>query len=215
MKKYLSFLLIIIGMLTFSGCNSSNKAQHPLAIYKGNKIVAEIGMSKEDVDKNLGKGEATPETALFLYNGVLVIYRENAVCSIEVRDAMYSDCKNVKVGMNFSEAQLKYQEGETVLVTNNRAVGIGFDTERQIMNNPVEEGNYLYDNSVVAFMKYYQKADEEKMNNKPSSTKALNTQTTTPDQSNSANNDNTQTDPGIQKISKILILDRDAAFGKY
>ena len=92
MKKIISAILAAIlcmGML--AGCGSVNKEEHPLGVFKGNKLVAEIGMPREQVEKNLGEGEDESDGKRVIYDGIEIYYRDDKVMLITFRGEEYSN----------------------------------------------------------------------------------------------------------------------------
>ena len=92
MKKIISAILAAIlcmGML--AGCGSVNKEEHPLGVFKGDKLVAEIGMPREQVEKNLGEGEDESDGKRVIYDGIEIYYRDDKVMLITFRGEEYSN----------------------------------------------------------------------------------------------------------------------------
>lgn len=99
MKKIVSAILAAIlcmGML--AGCGSVNKEEHPLGVFKGDKLVAEIGMPWEQAEKNLGKEAEEIREGYLRNEDIEIICNNGIVSTIALDTGKYSDYQGNRVG---------------------------------------------------------------------------------------------------------------------
>ncbi|MBY9077112.1 hypothetical protein KIH86_04105 [Paenibacillus sp. HN-1] len=137
------FLLQGLLFLTLMGC-SSNKAPSAddLAIDKADDVaiaiqrvddskqVVQYGMSKEEAEKVLGQAESTNRSFMTYPDGVIIIYRNDKVCAISLREessGVYQTENGAEVGMRKDEIIEKYGEQHAMKSTE-KNLDYGYDT---------------------------------------------------------------------------------------
>lgn len=89
MRRVICICMAVMLCLSMAGCGVK-KEEHPLAVFEGEKIAAELGMTKEEIIKKLGKGEEDGIT--IKYDGMEVAYWHDTekVCQISFTDKRYT-----------------------------------------------------------------------------------------------------------------------------
>lgn len=95
MKKIISLLIAAMLCLSMGGCGVK-KEEHPLALFEGNKLVAELGMTKDEIIKNFGEG--TENYRFLRYDGIDFFFRGENVVLITTTNEQYSDYLGVSPG---------------------------------------------------------------------------------------------------------------------
>lgn len=118
MKLYKMLIVLVLIALTLTGCNSSEGiTQKDIGIVKvGDKnAVVQYGMSRSDAEKVLGNGEIVGKTLTTYDNGVSVVYRDEKVVAIALKEGSkesYTTTSGAKIGMSEDEITKLYSEVE-------------------------------------------------------------------------------------------------------
>lgn len=129
MKRLVCVAAAMLLMLTtLAGCTAGKAGAG--GIYEKGKLVAEMGMEKEQVEKNLGEADES-DAGLYLYGEDVVIgYKDSKVVFMKVYGT-YSDSNQLSVGSSVEEIKKKYKESE--MKESESAITIRWDAEGKVM----------------------------------------------------------------------------------
>lgn len=130
MQKVMSFFLAIIVCFSLAACGE-NKEKHPMAVFKEDKIIAEIGMTKDEIIKNLGEGYSQKdEGTCFDYLEIEVYFREDKVKQIEIYGEPYSDYLGNTPGEEYTGSKfILYDKKKNVIGNYDRRVDVPKDSD--------------------------------------------------------------------------------------
>ena len=115
MRKIVSMLLVaVLCMVMLAGCGGVNKEEHPLAVYEKNKIVAEIGMTKEQIKKVFGNGNERTDF-LWEYDGISFSFEENKVMTMGWTNKKYSDYRGISTGTSGTQKFIYFDKNLNIV----------------------------------------------------------------------------------------------------
>ena len=121
MKKGITLgLVLCLCMVMLAGCGEGQKDKNPLAVYKNGKEVVSVGMTLEEVEKNIGKGkkdlaEDSKVFSNYEYEGLIIRYSNETVNSFKIIDKDYKDAKGISVGTLIEKLKDYYTENEIIM----------------------------------------------------------------------------------------------------
>ena len=102
MRRVICICMAVMLCLSIAGCGE-NKETNPTAVFREGKIVAEIGMTKDETIKNLGKCDVEAEDGTYIIHDYMQVwFQEDKVNKIAIFDGPYSDYLGNRIGKKYS-----------------------------------------------------------------------------------------------------------------